>query len=144
MDITRKDWFLPLTARDTSHHHTGISFLLQDLYSIFGRFFYYFIVRIPLWGMAHAASQLKKKADLELTAAEDEKDKKRKSRKRSREGKKKVRTGQSDTRPRGGWTFHCVIMVVSGSRLHIDSGGLSRSSKCFLSEGKSFFFFLRT
>ncbi|KAG7325557.1 hypothetical protein KOW79_011873 [Hemibagrus wyckioides] len=39
--------------------------------------------------MAHAASQLKKKADLELTAAEEEKEKKRRSRKRSREGKKK-------------------------------------------------------
>ncbi|TSK14556.1 hypothetical protein Baya_0539 [Bagarius yarrelli] len=49
--------------------------------------------------MAHAASQLKKKADLELTAAEDEKDKKRKSRKRSREGKKKVWTGQGVTQP---------------------------------------------
>ncbi|KAJ8365651.1 hypothetical protein SKAU_G00144820 [Synaphobranchus kaupii] len=39
--------------------------------------------------MAHAASQLKKKADLDLTAAEEEKDKKKKIRKRSRELKKK-------------------------------------------------------
>ncbi|XP_064176186.1 ankyrin-3 isoform X22 [Anguilla rostrata] len=39
--------------------------------------------------MAHAASQLKKKADLDLTAAEDEKEKKRKTRKRSRDLKKK-------------------------------------------------------
>ncbi|XP_030630199.1 ankyrin-3 [Chanos chanos] len=41
--------------------------------------------------MAHAASQLKKKADIDLTAAEEEKEKekKRKSRKRSREVKKK-------------------------------------------------------
>lgn len=68
--------------------------------------------------MAHAASQLKKKADLELTAAEEEKEKKRRSRKRSREGKKKVRTGHGGTRPGGGWTFHCVVMVVSGSSSH--------------------------
>lgn len=39
--------------------------------------------------MAHAASQLKKKADENLNAAEDEKEKK-KTRKRSREVKKKV------------------------------------------------------
>ncbi|XP_036407667.1 ankyrin-3 isoform X2 [Megalops cyprinoides] len=39
--------------------------------------------------MAHAASQLKKKADLDITAAEEEKDKKRKPRKRSRDPKKK-------------------------------------------------------
>lgn len=51
--------------------------------------------------MAHAASQLKKKADLELTAAEEEKDKKRRTRKRSREGKKKVRPGQDGTQPGG-------------------------------------------
>lgn len=49
--------------------------------------------------MAHAASQLKKKADLELTTAEEEKEKKRRSRRRSREGKKKVRTGQDGTQP---------------------------------------------
>lgn len=84
--------------------------------------------------MAHAASQLKKKADLELTAAEEEKEKKRRSRKRSREGKKKVRTGQDSTRPGGGWTFHCLV-VVSGSSLHIDSGGLSTGCKIFLCQG---------
>ena len=39
--------------------------------------------------MAHAASQLKKKADENLNAAEDEKEKK-KARKRLREVKKKV------------------------------------------------------
>lgn len=39
--------------------------------------------------MAHAASQLKKKADENLNAAEEEKEKKR-ARKRSREVKKKV------------------------------------------------------
>ncbi|CAM4707361.1 unnamed protein product [Leuciscus chuanchicus] len=39
--------------------------------------------------MAHAASQLKKKADLDLTALEEEKEKKKKSRKRIREPKKK-------------------------------------------------------
>ncbi len=41
--------------------------------------------------MAHAASQLKKKADLELTAAEEEK--KKKPSKRSKEPKKKVPIG---------------------------------------------------
>lgn len=90
--------------------------------------------------MAHAASQLKKKADLELTAAEEEKDKKRRSRKRSREGKKKVRTGHGGTRPGGGWTFHCVVMVVSGSSSHTDGGGMSTGSKILLCEG---FFLLR-
>uniref|UniRef100_UPI003AB038DD ankyrin-3 n=1 Tax=Centroberyx gerrardi TaxID=166262 RepID=UPI003AB038DD len=40
--------------------------------------------------MAHAASQLKKKADENLNAVEDEKEKKRKARKRSRELKKKT------------------------------------------------------
>ncbi|XP_062858747.1 ankyrin-3 isoform X18 [Trichomycterus rosablanca] len=45
--------------------------------------------------MAHAASQLKKKADLDLTAAEDEKEKKRKASKRSRESKKKTDTNAS-------------------------------------------------
>lgn len=39
--------------------------------------------------MAHAASQLKKRADENLNAAEEEKEKK-KARKRSREVKKKV------------------------------------------------------
>lgn len=42
--------------------------------------------------MAHAASQLKKKADENLAAAEEEKEKERKrARKRSREVKKKVK-----------------------------------------------------
>lgn len=40
--------------------------------------------------MAHAASQLKKKADENLNALEDEKEKKKAARKRSREVKKKV------------------------------------------------------
>ncbi|KAM7381244.1 hypothetical protein PAMA_012205 [Pampus argenteus] len=39
--------------------------------------------------MAHAASQLKKKADENLNAVEDEKEKKKAARKRSREVKKK-------------------------------------------------------
>nr|XP_021335910.1 ankyrin-3 isoform X12 [Danio rerio] len=43
--------------------------------------------------MAHAASQLKKKADLELTAAEEEK--KKKSRKRTRDPKKKTDSNAS-------------------------------------------------
>lgn len=44
--------------------------------------------------MAHAASQLKKKADENLNAAEEEKEKERKrTRKRSREVKKKVERG---------------------------------------------------
>lgn len=55
--------------------------------------------------MAHAASQLKKKADLELTAAEDEKEKKRRARKRSRETKKKVL-------PRDWHAFYWVVMVI--------------------------------
>ncbi|TNN84800.1 hypothetical protein EYF80_004845 [Liparis tanakae] len=40
--------------------------------------------------MAHAASQLKKRADENLNAVEDEKEKKKAARKRSRELKKKV------------------------------------------------------
>ena len=40
--------------------------------------------------MAHAASQLKKKADENLQAVEDEKEAKKKARKRAREAKKKV------------------------------------------------------
>ncbi|KAM7370492.1 hypothetical protein PAMP_010034 [Pampus punctatissimus] len=40
--------------------------------------------------MAHAASQLKKKADENLNAVEDEKEKKKAARKRSREAKKKA------------------------------------------------------
>lgn len=62
--------------------------------------------------MAHAASQLKKKADLDLAAAEEEKDKKRKTRKRSREVKKKVQTGQQGVRLGGGRGFHCIVLVV--------------------------------
>lgn len=55
--------------------------------------------------MAHAASQLKKKADLELTAAEEEKEKKKKLRKRSKEPKKKVPIGHGS---KGGafWRWH--------------------------------------
>ncbi|GAA6067895.1 uncharacterized [Tachysurus ichikawai] len=49
--------------------------------------------------MAHAASQLKKKADLDLAAAEEEKDKKRKTRKRSREVKKKILEHDLGTKP---------------------------------------------
>lgn len=44
--------------------------------------------------MAHAASQLKKKADENLNAAEDEKEKKR-AKRRTREVKKKVEEGQA-------------------------------------------------
>lgn len=92
--------------------------------------------------MAHAASQLKKKADLELTAAEEEKDRKRRTRKRSREGKKKVRTGQDGTRPRGGgWTLRGIVMVVWGSSSHTNNAGLSTGSKILLCEGIFFFFF---
>lgn len=47
--------------------------------------------------MAHAASQLKKKADENLAAAEEEKEKERKrARKRSREVKKKVKDLQRE------------------------------------------------
>lgn len=54
--------------------------------------------------MAHAASQLKKRADLELTAAEEEreKEKKKKPRKRSREPKKKVPIGTLSHGSEGG------------------------------------------
>lgn len=43
--------------------------------------------------MAHAASQLKKKADENLAAEEEKEREKKKTRKRSREVKKKVRPG---------------------------------------------------
>lgn len=52
--------------------------------------------------MAHAASQLKKKADENLNAAEEEKEKKR-ARKRSREVKKKVVGAWGDWGDRLGW-----------------------------------------
>ena len=56
--------------------------------------------------MAHAASQLKKRADVDLNTVEDEKEKKRKLRKRSRELKKKVeeerREERGDGERRGG------------------------------------------
>lgn len=38
----------------------------------------------------------------------------------------------------GGWTFHCVVMVVRGSSLHMDSGELSTGSKILFVRG--FFF----
>ncbi|KAK5851165.1 hypothetical protein PBY51_001981 [Eleginops maclovinus] len=46
--------------------------------------------------MAHAASQLKKKADENLNAVEDEKEKKKAARKRSRELKKKVEKAEKE------------------------------------------------
>lgn len=76
--------------------------------------------------MAHAASQLKKKADENLNAAEDEKEKK-KARKRSREVKKKVeefgrrRKGKSTrgmgagSRHRGEKCLRRASLVESGS-----------------------------
>jgi len=71
--------------------------------------------------MAHAASQLKKKADLDLTALEEEKEKKKKSRKRIREPKKKVLIGQGSE----GCAFlgFLIEVLVLACRL----GGLSGS-----------------
>lgn len=71
--------------------------------------------------MAHAASQLKKKADLELTAAEEEKEKKKKTRKRSREPKKKVPIGQGSE---GSAFFGFLVEVLM---LACRLGGLSGS-----------------
>lgn len=51
--------------------------------------------------MAHAASQLKKKADENLNAVEDEKEKKR-AKRRTREVKKKVEEGLAGGRRGGG------------------------------------------
>lgn len=63
--------------------------------------------------MAHAASQLKKRADVDLNAVEDEKEKKRKLRKRSRELKKKVEEERRGGMERGekgssGRLFHHI------------------------------------
>ncbi|XP_053094451.1 ankyrin-3 isoform X34 [Pangasianodon hypophthalmus] len=70
--------------------------------------------------MAHAASQLKKKADLELTAAEEEKEKKRRSRKRSREGKKKTDTNASYLRAaRAGNLEKALDYLKSGVEINI-------------------------
>ncbi|XP_053367277.1 ankyrin-3 isoform X21 [Clarias gariepinus] len=70
--------------------------------------------------MAHAASQLKKKADLELTAAEEEKDKKRRTRKRSREGKKKTDTNASYLRAaRAGNLEKALDYLKSGVEINI-------------------------
>ncbi|XP_072524151.1 ankyrin-3 isoform X23 [Salminus brasiliensis] len=72
--------------------------------------------------MAHAASQLKKKADLELTAAEEEKEKekKRRSRKRSREAKKKTDTNASYLRAaRAGNLEKALDYLKSGVDINI-------------------------
>lgn len=71
--------------------------------------------------MAHAASQLKKKADLELTAAEEEKEKKKKTQKRSREPKKKVPIGRGSE---GSVVFGFLVEVLM---LACRLGGLSGS-----------------
>ncbi|XP_037400355.1 ankyrin-3 isoform X2 [Pygocentrus nattereri] len=70
--------------------------------------------------MAHAASQLKKKADLELTAAEEEKEKKRRTRKRSRETKKKTDTNASYLRAaRAGNLEKALDYLKSGVDINI-------------------------
>ncbi|XP_053540924.1 ankyrin-3 isoform X15 [Ictalurus punctatus] len=69
--------------------------------------------------MAHAASQLKKKADLDL-AAEEEKEKKKKTRKRSREGKKKTDTNASYLRAaRAGNLEKALDYLKSGVEINI-------------------------
>ncbi|KAK9965160.1 hypothetical protein ABG768_004268 [Culter alburnus] len=70
--------------------------------------------------MAHAASQLKKKADLELTAAEEEKEKKKKTRKRSREPKKKTDSNASYLRAaRAGNLEKALDYIKSGVDINI-------------------------
>ncbi|XP_056326161.1 ankyrin-3 isoform X16 [Danio aesculapii] len=68
--------------------------------------------------MAHAASQLKKKADLELTAAEEEK--KKKSRKRTRDPKKKTDSNASYLRAaRAGNIEKALDYIKSGVDINI-------------------------
>ncbi|XP_016138733.1 ankyrin-3 [Sinocyclocheilus grahami] len=68
--------------------------------------------------MAHAASQLKKKADLELTAAEEEK--KKKPRKRSKEPKKKTDSNASYLRAaRAGNLEKALDYIKSGVDINI-------------------------
>ncbi|XP_067285969.1 ankyrin-3 [Pseudorasbora parva] len=70
--------------------------------------------------MAHAASQLKKKADLDLTAAEEEKEKKKKSRKRIREPKKKTDSNASYLRAaRAGNIEKALDYIKSGVDINI-------------------------
>ncbi|XP_059387834.1 ankyrin-3 isoform X27 [Carassius carassius] len=70
--------------------------------------------------MAHAASQLKKKADLELTAAEEEKEKKKKPRKRSKEPKKKTDSNASYLRAaRAGNLEKALDYIKSGVDINI-------------------------
>ncbi|XP_058648997.1 ankyrin-3 isoform X39 [Onychostoma macrolepis] len=70
--------------------------------------------------MAHAASQLKKKADLELTAAEEEKEKKKKLRKRSKEPKKKTDSNASYLRAaRAGNLEKALDYIKSGVDINI-------------------------
>ncbi|XP_042623178.1 ankyrin-3-like isoform X10 [Cyprinus carpio] len=72
--------------------------------------------------MAHAASQLKKRADLELTAAEEEreKEKKKKPRKRSREPKKKTDSNASYLRAaRAGNLEKALDYIKSGVDINI-------------------------
>ncbi|XP_076856713.1 ankyrin 3b isoform X2 [Brachyhypopomus gauderio] len=70
--------------------------------------------------MAHAASQLKKKADQELTAAEDEKEKKKKARKRPREEKRKTDTNASYLRAaRAGNLEKALDYLKSGVDINI-------------------------
>ncbi|XP_077062151.1 ankyrin 3b isoform X3 [Siphateles boraxobius] len=70
--------------------------------------------------MAHAASQLKKKADLDLTALEEEKEKKKKSRKRIREPKKKTDSNASYLRAaRAGNIEKALEYLKSGVDINI-------------------------
>ncbi|XP_026132976.1 ankyrin-3-like isoform X32 [Carassius auratus] len=70
--------------------------------------------------MAHAASQLKKKADLELTAAEEEKEKKKKPRKRSKDPKKKTDSNASYLRAaRAGNLEKALDYIKSGVDINI-------------------------
>ncbi|XP_052466877.1 ankyrin-3 isoform X4 [Carassius gibelio] len=72
--------------------------------------------------MAHAASQIKKRADLELTAAEEEREKERKKkpRKRSREPKKKTDSNASYLRAaRAGNLEKALDYIKSGVDINI-------------------------
>lgn len=75
--------------------------------------------------MAHAASQLKKKADENLAAEEEKEKEKKKARKRSREVKKKV----EKTRSLGGEAEESSFVTVQPHRqsyrhnTHRDDGG---------------------
>lgn len=76
--------------------------------------------------MAHAASQLKKRADENLTAAEDEKEKKKAARKRSREAKKKVEKEEGG-KGRGVWREKNYKTAERGKKRD-SSGGMRTQS----------------